>query len=487
MAGLDTLTETAASVRAERRQVAVLFADMVGFTAAIERLGEDHALPFVRAVHDHLTRAVRANGGSVRSYAGDGIMAVFGIPDSMEDDALRACRAAFAIHAAFAKAGDAFEARYGERPLMRTGISSGVAVIAAVDSDNAALTAVGNVVNLAARLQSLAPPGGCVICESTRRLVEWLVDMRFDGEHEIKGRTKPQKVWRVLAIRQAASRFDASRGQGLTPYIGRSNELTALGAALTAAKDELRAIDIVAEPGLGKTRLVFEFLQGRPAGAGAVLIGHCAANGRHTPFLPFLEVLRHALRIRSEDDRVDIFDKISAGLAASTLLSAENLALVLNLLGLQAPDASLAGLDGVLIGLRTRALLAAMLKAACRAGTVVLLIEDAHWIDGASEELLDTLIDSGEHANLIIISTRRPVYQPCWVGKRRVDTLTLQPFSAADVRRLAETRLGVATLPDALVQEVTERAGGNPLFSEEILRFLIDKGAVRVEAGEGRV
>ena len=342
--------ETEASARAERRQVSVLFADMAGFTATIERLGEEKALPFVRALHDRMTKAVRQHGGQVRSYAGDGIMAVFGIPDSMEDDALRACRAAFAIHAAFAKAGDEFEARYGERPMMRAGISSGMAVIAPVEGDNAALTAVGDVVNLASRLQSLASPGGSVICESTRRLVEWLVDMSFDGEHEIKGKTKPQKVWRVLAIREGASRFDASLGHGLTPYIGRESELATMRAAFAEAQTELRALDIVAEPGLGKTRMVFEFLQGRQDGL--VLTGHCAANGRHTPFLPFLEVARDAFRIRPEDEPADIAAKIETGLERTGLNSAENLALMLNFLGLEAPDTALVGLDGVLIGLQ---------------------------------------------------------------------------------------------------------------------------------------
>jgi class 3 adenylate cyclase/tetratricopeptide (TPR) repeat protein len=481
MSEADIADEIATSARAERRQVSVLFADMAGFTAAIERLGEEKALPFVRAIHDRMTKAVRQHGGSVKSYAGDGIMAVFGIPDSMEDDALRACRAAFAIHAAFAKAGDEFEARYGERPMMRTGISSGMAVIAAVEGDNAALTAVGDVVNLASRLQSLASPGGCVICESTRRLVEWLVDMSFDGEHEIKGKTKPQKIWRVLAIRDSASRFDASVGHGLTPYIGRQAELATMRTALAEAQTELRALDIVAEPGLGKTRLVFEFLQGRQDGI--VLTGHCAANGRHTPFLPFLEVARDAFRIRPEDEPADIAAKIETGLERTGLKSAENLALMLNFLGLAASDAALAGLDGVLIGLRTRELLLALLQSACRGQQVVLLIEDAHWIDGVSEDLIDTIIESGQ-TNLLILATRRPVYTPRFVGKPRVRTVALKPFGADDIRLLAETRLGVAALPEPLIQEVTERAGGNPLFGEEILRFLIDKGALRVEDGK---
>lgn len=481
-----TIAETgnAAASQAERRPVSVLFADMAGFTAAIERLGEEKALPFVRAIHAILTKSVRDHGGSVRSYAGDGIMAVFGIPNSQEVDALHACRAALAIHAAFAKAGDDFEARYGERPMMRTGVSSGMAIIAAVEGDNAALTAVGDVVNLASRLQSLAQPGGCVICETTRRLVEWLVEMSFEGEHEIKGRSKPQKIWRVIAIREGTSRFDASLGQGLTPYIGRQTELQTLRTALAEVPDGGRAIDIVAEPGLGKTRLVFEFLAGLGDGVSTILTGHCAANGGQTPFLPFLEVLRDAFRIRPEDEPSEIGLKIETGLTTSALYSDEHQALLLNLLGLEAPDAWLAGLDGVLIGLRTRELLLALLNSACRAGPVVMLIEDAHWIDSASEELLNTLIQDGVQPNLLILSTRRPACAPRWVGKSNVLTLLLEPLGPDAIRALAETRLGVHSLPDALIQEITERAGGNPLFGEEILRFLIDKGALRVEAGK---
>lgn len=484
MADESTSVEAEAATRAVRRQVSVLFADMVGFTAIVERLGEEKALPFVRAVHDQLTRAVRDHGGSVRSYAGDGIMAIFGIPDSQEDDALRACRAALAIHAAFEGRSAEFAARFSERPMMRTGISSGMAVIAQIEGDNAALTAVGDVVNLASRLQSLAPEGGCLICHSTKRLVEWLVEMSFDGEHEIKGKTKPQKLWRVVSIRDGANRFDASLGKGLTPYIGRQPELMALRAALAQAREQVCAVDIVAEPGLGKTRLVFEFLESRRDPSVVVLTGHCSANGRRTPFLPFLEVLREAFTIRAEDEPLEIQVKIKTGLISAALYSTENFALLLNFLGFATPEASLAGLDGVLVGLRTRDLLLALLAAARRATTVILLIEDAHWIDRASEELLATMIDNGEQPNLLILQTRRPVYRPVWIDKPRVQTLALQPFAAAEIKLLAATRLGVEALPRTLVHEMTERAGGNPLFGEEILRFLIDKGALRVEAGK---
>jgi tetratricopeptide (TPR) repeat protein len=156
---------------------------------------------------------------------------------------------------------------------------------------------------------------------------------------------------------------------------------------------------------------------------------------------------------------------------------------MLNFLGLEAPDAALAGLDGVLIGLRTRELLLALLQAACRSQKVVLLIEDAHWIDGVSEDLIDTIIESGQ-PNLLVLATRRPVYAPRFIARPRMQTLALKPFGADDIRLLAATRLGVDSLPETLLQEVTERAGGNPLFGEEILRFLIDKGALRIEDGK---
>lgn len=483
MADADTSTETGAATRAERRQVSVLFADMVGFTATVERLGEERALPFVRAVHDQLTGAVRDHGGSVRSYAGDGIMAVFGVPNSQEDDALRACRAALAIHAAFGNRSDEFASRFGERPAMRTGISSGMAVIAQIEGDNSALTAVGDVVNLASRLQSLAPESGCLICDSTKRLVEWLVDMSFDGEHEIKGKTKAQKLWRILSVRSGATRFDASLGKGLTPYIGRQPELVALRAALAQAREQVCAVDIVAEPGLGKTRLVFEFLQSRREPSVVVLTGHCSASGRRTPFLPFLDVLREAFAIRAEDEPSETRTKITTGLVSAALYSTENFALILNFLRLETPEASLAGLDGVLVGLRTRDLLLKILTAACRTTTVILLIEDAHWIDRASEELLNTIIERGEQPNLLIVQTRRPVYHPIWIDKPRVFKLALQPLGAAEIKLLAATRLGVEALPPTLADEVTERAGGNPLFGEEILRFLIDKGVLQIDAG----
>ena len=468
----------------ERRQVSVLFADMVGYTATVERLGEENALHFTRMIYEMLTGAVGDHGGTVRSFAGDGIMAFFGIPAAQEDAALRACRAALSIQAAFAAAADSIEARFDVRPNMRVGVSSGAVVMAPVEGAGSPMNAVGNTVNLASRIQALAPAGGCLICDATRHLVEFVVDLSFDGERQIKGVTKPQKLWQLHFVREGATRFDASLARGLSDFVGRDDELAMMCSALERARDGLCVTDLVADPGLGKTRLVFEFLQRVKTKEALLLTGHCSADGQQVPFMPFLEVMRRSFRIRDVDDPAEIARKFEAGLRRMELHTRENLGLLLNLLGIKHPEASLEGLDGVLIGLRTRDLLPALLAAQCRATKVILLLEDIHWIDGASEGLLRKLIENGSQTNLLLVLTRRPEYVPVWRDSPVVQSLALNPLGTDDIKHLVQTRLGVDALPDALVRQVTDRAGGNPLFGEEILSFLMEHGALQIASGK---
>ncbi|MGR3803147.1 ATP-binding protein [Marinibacterium profundimaris] len=464
--------------------MSVLFADMVGFTAAVERLGEDATLSFAQMIYQMMTETVAGHGGSVRSYAGDSVMAIFGLPEAQEDGALRACRAALAIHEVFRQAADEIEAQYGIRPQMRAGVSSGSAMLAQIEGEGAPVTAVGNTVNLASRIQTLSPAGGCLICDTTRRQVEWQVDLNFEGEYDIKGLSKSRKLWRLLSIRDAATRFDASVARGLSAYVGRDAERASMVAALdTARAGGFAAVDLAGEAGLGKTRLVFEFLQGIDPEGMRIYRGYCAADGQQVPFYPFLEVMRSAFRVRSEDEPAEQARKLQAGLRQLGMESTENLGLLLNLLGSAPPEGALEGLDGVLIGLRTRDLLRAMLTVQAAAHPVILLIEDIHWIDGASAEFLGRLIEEGEIGNLLIIHTRRPSYVPGWLGSPHLTSLPLKPLSDDDIGHLVRTRLGVENLPRGLVARVSERAGGNPLFGEEILGYLLGHGALRVSDG----
>ena len=190
------------------------------------------------------------------------------------------------------------------------------------------------------------------------KLVEFVVDLSFHGEREIKGVSKRQKLWQLHFIREGATRFDASLARGLSNFVGRDDELAMMCSALDRARDGLCVTDLVAEPGLGKTRLVFEFLQHVKLEA-TVLTGHCSADGQQVPFMPFLEVMRRSFRIRDVDDLAEIARKFETGLRRRELYTRENLGLLLNLLGIKHEQALLEGLDGVLIGLRTRDLLPA--------------------------------------------------------------------------------------------------------------------------------
>lgn len=483
MDDLHSLNNSSAMHAGERRQVSVLFADMVGYTATVEALGEDKSLALTRMIYDRLTKAIVAQGGAVRSFAGDSVMAVFGIPETLEDSALRSCRAALAVAERFAADGDLFEAQFGLRPQMRVGISSGLAVMAPVQGAGSELTAVGKTVNLAARIQGLAPAGGCLMCDATRRLVRWRTETEFDADHKIKGMADAQKLWHLRSVLEGATRFDASVAQGLKEYVGREDALAVLDAALVRASTNSTAVDLVAEPGLGKTRLVHEFLRRIGDDGVTVLTGQCAADSQNTPFFPFLEVLRAAYSLRRRDTGAQAAQKLREGLDRADVYSEQNHGLLLNLLGLPVPDGALDGLDGVLIGLRTRDLLAALLKARCRLGLVVLRIEDMHWIDGASEDVLDKLIRAPDRQNLLVVYTRRPERVPTWLDSANVTQLPLTPLAADDILLLAQSHLGVEDLPVDLVAQLTERAGGNPLFGEEIISYLTERGALSVQDG----
>jgi class 3 adenylate cyclase len=473
------MPSSSATPTGERRQVTAMFADMVGFTAISERLGEEGTYGLIRMVFEAVTGAVKEQSGSVQDFSGDGVMALFGVPDALENAPLLACRAGLLIHERLAALAPALHAKYGVRPQVRIAINSGPVVVTRSFGHAAAPTALGDVVNLASRLQALAEPGGVLLSERTFGLVEGFVEATFFGSHAVKGKAEPQKVWRLDSIREGATRFDIAVRQGLTAYVGRERELDILERELASARSRLRVVDIVAEPGMGKSRLLYEF-RNRAAKAEAIIIsGNCSAVGRHTPFLPFIEVVRDWFRVKAGEAEAEIVEKVEAGLNSIGLNTLENLGLLLNFLSLTPPPGALARLDGVLIGLRTRDLLLQMLAALCRLSPVALLIEDLHWIDSASQELLSQIVENADKLRLLVLLTRRPEYEPAWRAASAVETLTLERLPAVDVRRLIQARLGLEALPEDLARHVTERAEGNALFAEEILSFLGQRGALR--------
>jgi len=467
----------------ERRQITVLFADMVGFVEVSERIGEDATFSLIRQIYELLTAAIKDQGGWAKDFTGDGVMALFGASEALEDAPLRACRAGLAIHQRLAAAASTFESQYGIRPQMRIGVNSGLAVVAKIFSQDATVTALGDTVNLASRLQKLAEPGAVYLSESTRRLVEGQAEISLVGDFDIKGKSEPQKVYRLDSIRRGATRFETSVFRGLSAYVGRERELVLLERSLAEAQRKVCIIDIVAEPGMGKSRLLYEFRRRLSEGQAFILQGNCSPDGRQTPFRTFIEVVRDLFQLSVLEPEAEVRRKMEQGLASLELNSVQTYGLLLNMIGLKPPDGALAGLDGGLIGKRIREMLQRLLEARCRRSPIALLIEDVHWIDRASEEVLGKIASHDARLGLLILHTRRPEYQPPWSGGPSVTTLRLDPLSAEDIERLVQTRLGVNAIPHPLARIVIEKADGNALFAEEIASFLIEHNVLRVSNG----
>jgi class 3 adenylate cyclase len=227
-------------VDAERRQVTVLFTDMVGFTTFSERSGEEAAFTLMRSLAKLMDDAVHDQGGVTQAFTGDGIMAVFGAPVAFEDAPLRACRAALAILQRLRSNGDDLKSRYGVRPQLRIGLNTGTAVVGVVqDGTEAAVTVLGDTVNVASRLQALAKPDSVFMSAAMHRLVQGMVEASFAGQHEIKGKSDPQKVYRLDGVRLGATRFEGSMSRGLSTFVGRERELDVLERGLDEARAQL--------------------------------------------------------------------------------------------------------------------------------------------------------------------------------------------------------------------------------------------------------
>jgi AAA ATPase domain/Adenylate and Guanylate cyclase catalytic domain len=375
----------------------------------------------------------------------------------------------------------ALESRFGFRPQMRIGINSGPAVVGRVGvGGEARITAIGDTVNLASRLQSLAEPGTVLLSEAANRLVQGLVASDFLGEYTVKGKSEPQRVYRLNGVAEGATRFVASVRRGLTAFVGRDQELARLESCAQNALSGLHMVDIVGEPGIGKSRLLHEFRQRIDRQQFSLLSGDCSSDGRQTAFLPFIEVVRSTFQIQAGSNQAEAVRQLEGGLAALALDSGENRGLLLNLLGLPAPEGTLAGLDAVMIGLRTRDLLLKLLTARCKLKPAVLLLEDLHWIDSASEDLLARSAELEEQLPLLLVCSHRPEYVPRWLP-RDATTITLSPLSAQATSDIVQSRLGQVTPPAALLELIAERADGNALFAEEIAGYLKERGL----AGQG--
>jgi class 3 adenylate cyclase/tetratricopeptide (TPR) repeat protein len=471
------------ALEGERKQVTVLFADISGFTALSERLDPEEIHRLMTQTFELMLAEVHRYEGTVNQFLGDGIMALFGAPIGHEDHAERAVRAALGIR----KALDGFpgETRPDITLVVRQGLNTGLVVVGSIGNDlRMDYTAVGDTTNVAARLQQAAEPGRIVISEATHRLVGGYLHTRPLGQLSLKGKTEPIGAWEVISRRASRTRLEVKAEQGLTPFVGREQESRVLFESFEKAKTgEGQVVFLAGEPGIGKSRLLFEFR--RRLGEDCTwLEGHCVSFGRSIAFHPLIDLLKRNFRIEDGDGEDTIVRKIERGV----LLLGEDLRPTLpyfrSLLSVDPGEHAVQTMDP---RQRRGEIFNALRLLTHRASEVrpqVLVLEDLHWMDKATEEYILFAADSVPSSRALCILTYRTAYAHPLGDRSSYTRLGLSTLSTDDSAQMASALLGTDRLPEELKSLIMAKTEGNPFFVEEVVKSLRELGVIRAVRGQ---
>jgi class 3 adenylate cyclase/predicted ATPase len=469
------------SSTAERRQLTVMFCDLVGSTALSTRFDPEDMREIIAAYHRAVAELVAAADGFVSRYMGDGVLVYFGFPQAHEDDAERAVRAGLGVVEAVRRL-DVKSVQLQTR----VGIATGLVVVGDLIGEGSAQeqSVVGETPNLAARLQALAEPETVVISAGTRRLLGDLFELRDLGAVAMKGMPAPVPVWQVLRPSVVASRFEALRGSSLTRLVGREEEIDVLMRRWARARaGDGQVVLIAGEAGIGKSRIVAalnERLEAEPA----VRLRHfCSPYHQDSALFPVVERLGRAAGFTLEDPPAVKLEKLEALLALAPAPK-EDVALLADLLSLPGSERhTLPSLSPQRKKERTLGALIRQLEGLARQQPVVMVFEDAHWLDPTSRELLDLTVERLRSLPVLLIITFRPDFQPPWGGQPQVTTLTLNRLDRRDRTALVEQIAGGKALPDEVIEQIAQRTDGVPLFVEELTKSVLESGLLREEAG----
>jgi len=473
------------ALEGERKQVSVLFVDVKGSQDLASSIDAEDWHRILDRFFSILANGVHRFEGTINQYTGDGIMALFGAPIAHEDHAQRACYAGLHLRDALRRFGDELRRSKGLNFSARMGLNSGEVVVGRIGDDlRMDYTAQGHTVGLAARMEQLAEPGRLYLTENTSELVEGFFELRNLGPFDIDGMHQPVRVYELEGMGQLRTRLDLSRARGFSKFVGREVETGALDDALQqAVSGQGQIIGLVAEPGVGKSRLFYEFAVSCRSKGILVREARAAPHGRSIPFLPLLELLRDYMGIGEGDSDDEVRRKIAGTLVLLGAQLESALPLVFEFLGVPDPERESPTLEPEERRRRFFSVLRALLHARSRKEPAVLIIEDLHWIDSGSEAFLEHLAEDVPKTPTLLLVNYRPEYDGDWRDRSTFTEIELEPLAPDATTELLHHLLGDDPGLRDLRDLIRKRAGGNPFFIEEIVRSLIDGGALIGERG----
>jgi class 3 adenylate cyclase/tetratricopeptide (TPR) repeat protein len=485
----ERILTSKSALEGERKQVTVLFADVKGSMELLAERDPEEARNILDPVLMRMIEAVHRYEGTVNQVMGDGIMALFGAPVAHEDHAVRACYAGLRMHEAIARYTEELRHAQGIEVQIRVGINSGDVVVRSIGSDlQMDYTAVGQTTHLAARMEQLAPPGTTRLTEHTLRLVEGFVQVRSLGLVPVKGLAEPVPMFELVGAAAARTRIQVAGARGFTRFVGRDGELDQLRQAAEQARHGRgQLVAVLGEPGVGKSRLFYEFSRSQRTEQWLVLEAGSVSYGKATPFLPLADLLRAYFRIDARDDIRSIRAKVTGVLLTLDRTLDDAVPAAMWLLDVLEPGDPFLELDPAR---RRQSAVDAVKRLLLRESAVqplLLIFEDLHWIDAETQAVLDSLVESVPTAAMLLAVNYRPEYRHGWGSKTYYRQLRIDPLSADGSDALLRALLGDDATVEPLKRLLVERTEGNPLFLEESVRTLVETGLLAGDAGAYRL
>ncbi len=485
----ERILTSRSAVEGERKVVTVLFADIKDSTELIRDLDPEDAQKLLDPAIHIMMESVHRFEGTVNQVLGDGIMSIFGAPIAHEDHAARACYAALAMQSAMCPYTDQVRSTHGVSMQIRVGLNSGEVVVRTISSDlHMDYSAVGPTTHLAARMEQLATPGSIRLSAATLRRVEGLVQVNALGAVPVKGMTEPVDVYELTGASTVRRRLKAAVARGLTRFVGRDIEIEALNQALEqVGTGQGQMVAAVGEAGVGKSRLVYEFVHSHRMQGWLVLESASVSYGKATPYFPVIDLLKRYVHAEDGDDARTIRAKVTGQILTLDETLQDTIPALLSLLDVLPEDSTFLQLDPPQRRQRTLDGLKRILIRESQVQPLVLVFEDLHWHDGESQALLDSLVESLPTTQLLLLVNYRPEYTHGWGSKTYYTQLRLDPLPPESADVFLEALLGDDASLEPLKNLLIERTEGNPFFLEESVRTLVETQLLAGELGAYRL